>query len=154
LSNQFQFNVGEPYKFVTSVDTIPFSEAPLSATQAMDILKRETGFEKFNELLSIAYLHGQKIGWHDDGEKEVGNTIATLSLGSPATMYFRRHQAKSKRCDSGELCGRGEKRELLHFTLCHGDILIMNGRRIQACCEHQVVPQGFRIGKGALQWLV
>ncbi|KAK9728583.1 hypothetical protein K7432_000932 [Basidiobolus ranarum] len=160
LSNQFQFNVGEPYKFVTSVDTIPFSEAPESVIQAMNILKRETGYQDFNELLSIAYLQGQKIGWHDDGEKEVGEVIATLSLGSPATMYFRRHRLQSRRYEKnqekamlGNYTRRKEKQSVLDLNLRHGDVLIMHGRSIQKYFEHQVVPQGFRIAITARRML-
>jgi len=52
-------------------------------------VNEESGYQDFNELLIFAYLQGQKIKYHDDGEKGLGPRIATLSLGAPATMTLR-----------------------------------------------------------------
>ena len=43
----------------------------------------------FNEELIFAYLEGQKIEYHDDGEEGLGPCIATLSLGGRAKMHMR-----------------------------------------------------------------
>ena len=65
-------------------------------------------YRPFNELLCLGYMEKQSIGvsfsdvscssilidadnsqWHDDGEKDLGPDIASLSLGGAATMNFR-----------------------------------------------------------------
>lgn len=43
----------------------------------------------FNEVLSVMYREGQKMSWHDDGEVGLGPVVASLSLGSSATMSWR-----------------------------------------------------------------
>ena len=40
---------------------------------------------------------GGQIKWHDDGEASVGPVVASLSLGRPAVMGFRRKPKASKR---------------------------------------------------------
>ncbi|KAJ5087716.1 hypothetical protein N7456_011332 [Penicillium angulare] len=42
-----------------------------------------------NELLLIGYFEGMKMGYHDDGEKGLGPTIASLSLGGSSKMTLR-----------------------------------------------------------------
>jgi hypothetical protein len=42
-----------------------------------------------NELLVFAYMEGQKLEYHDDGETGLGPRIATLSLGGKAKMHLR-----------------------------------------------------------------
>ncbi|GME45323.1 Oxoglutarate/iron-dependent oxygenase [Neofusicoccum parvum] len=44
---------------------------------------------EFNELLALGYFERQKIDYHDDGEFGLGPTIATLSIGAPASMRIR-----------------------------------------------------------------
>lgn len=46
-------------------------------------------FVEFNEVLSVLYREGQKMSWHDDGEVGLGPVVASLSLGSSATMSWR-----------------------------------------------------------------
>lgn len=40
-------------------------------------------------MLSVLYREGQKMSWHDDGEPGLGPVVASLSLGSTATMEWR-----------------------------------------------------------------
>lgn len=96
--NSFSNNRGMPYKFVASVATLPFADSPwpLTTTRtrlnwvARKIVGRSfTKDGEFNELLTFGYFKGQKINFHDDGEKGLGETVATLSLGNSATMSFR-----------------------------------------------------------------
>ncbi|TQB70752.1 hypothetical protein MPDQ_008099 [Monascus purpureus] len=95
LTAQF---VGTPYKYIVSVDSRAFSDAP---DEIMRILGRLTwATERVvgltgdqvllpNELLAMGYLDGMKISYHDDGEESLGPTIASLSLGAKADMKFR-----------------------------------------------------------------
>lgn len=67
--------------------------------------------------------------FHDDGEKELGPTVATLSLGSPAIMNFR---GKKKAGFGGE---KKDRPIMLSFRLQHGDTVIMHGTRIHQYYE-------------------
>ena len=64
------------------------------------------------------------LQYHDDGEKELGPTVATLSLGGDATMMFRPKAKKPT-----------ELPAVLCITLRHGDIVVMHGTRIQKLYE-------------------
>lgn len=118
-TRNFLVNYGMPYKFIAATDTHPFSSAarPITATRsrlnwaAKYLLSNEPPssassisassqsssstqlhhFEEheFNEVLALGYFESQKISYHDDGEHGLGPTIATLSLGAPATMRIR-----------------------------------------------------------------
>ncbi|CBF75024.1 predicted protein [Aspergillus nidulans FGSC A4] len=98
LTAHFVTNFGAPYKYVVSVDSRGFSEACDPVLRALGRLTwatknavRSQGGNTYdpNELLLLGYFEEQKIGYHDDGESSLGPTIATLSLGSPATMAVR-----------------------------------------------------------------
>jgi hypothetical protein len=104
-------------------------------------------FHPFNELLSLGYFESSKIDvspvlltrmlnaladsskYHDDGEKELGPTIATLSLGCDAVMRFR-PKAKSNIGEKGTN-SKGTRKDVLRILLQHGDIVIMHGTLIQ-----------------------
>ncbi|OJD32311.1 oxoglutarate iron-dependent oxygenase [Diplodia corticola] len=99
LTQHFLMNYGMPYKFAVATASQPFSSAPrpITATRSRlnwaarhcvgaDVHSREA---EFNELLALGYFEKQKISYHDDGEKGLGPTIATLSIGAPATMSIR-----------------------------------------------------------------
>src|SRR5581483_7662542 len=77
-----------------------WSEAPKvcrdAFTYIQNIVKDFVPEAEFNEMLSAIYMEGQRMSWHDDGEKGVSPVIASLSLGSPAEMKFRRKQKKKE----------------------------------------------------------
>jgi hypothetical protein len=93
----FGMNFGMPYKFIATGDSKSFEDAPAAVRAVRTRLNwaqrafvnDESGYQDFNEELIFAYLEGQKIKYHDDGEKGLGPRIATLSLGAPATMNLR-----------------------------------------------------------------
>ncbi|QQK43144.1 Oxoglutarate/iron-dependent dioxygenase [Penicillium digitatum] len=98
LTSHFAVNYGMPYKYVVSVDSKGFDEAPNDMLQALGRLSWATekavisSGDKYlppNELLTLGYFEEMKIGFHDDGESSLGPTIATLSLGAKATMLVR-----------------------------------------------------------------
>ena len=98
LMNSFTINYGMPYKFIAAGESLPFTDAPWPVTEAVSRLNwadRMTSGdavkdqEKFNELYLVAYLQDQCMSYHDDGEKGLGSTVATLSLGGRAEMGFR-----------------------------------------------------------------
>ncbi|KAK1145701.1 hypothetical protein N8T08_003937 [Aspergillus melleus] len=91
----FAANYGMPYKYVVSVASKAFSEAPPVILQALGRLTWATekaldsDYLPPNELLALGYFEAMKIGYHDDGEVSLGPTIATLSLGGPSEMKIR-----------------------------------------------------------------
>ena len=97
LMTAFSMNYGMPYKFVASGASRSFEAAPEAVNlararlnwAARTFLEDSEGNKDFNEELIFAYLQGQKIEYHDDGESGLGPRIATLSLGGPATMHLR-----------------------------------------------------------------
>lgn len=111
LTRHFGKNYGSPYKFVVSVESSAFKGAPqpiLKAlmmmtwagekvisdmadivTEAWDPALVPNVYQDFNELLHLGYMEKDMIDYHDDGESELGPTVATLSLGSPSTMAFK-----------------------------------------------------------------
>ncbi|KAI2740369.1 hypothetical protein DTO013E5_5410 [Penicillium roqueforti] len=98
LTSHFAVNYGMPYKYVVSVDSKGFDEAPNDMLQALGRLSWATekavisSGDKYlppNELLTLGYFEEMKIGFHDDGESSLGPSIATLSLGAKATMFVR-----------------------------------------------------------------
>ena len=98
LMNSFTINYGMPYKFIAAGESLPFTDAPWPVTEAVSRLnwadRMTSGTavkdqENFNELYLVAYLQDQSMSYHDDGEKGLGSTVATLSLGGRAEMNFR-----------------------------------------------------------------
>lgn len=93
----FGMNYGMPYKFIASGDSRSFEDAPAAIRAAwsrLNFAQREfvnepAGYQDFNEELVFAYMQGQNIKYHDDGERGLGPRIATLSLGAGATMSLR-----------------------------------------------------------------
>ncbi|KAK8040511.1 hypothetical protein PG991_000299 [Apiospora marii] len=165
LTSHFAYNYGAFYKFGVFVDSVGFEDAPgtilkglaqldwaqsLGITHLSEFIRKlpvdysDTSMslkpETFNELLALGYFQGSKISYHDDGEKELGPTVATLSLGSPAIMRFR----PKKRTKLGQegTTKNGDKPAVLSFVLNHGDIVIMHGTDIHREYEHDVIPSG------------
>ncbi|KAB8237547.1 uncharacterized protein BDW43DRAFT_321906 [Aspergillus alliaceus] len=98
LTAHFAVNYGMPYKYVVSVKSKGFDEAPKVILRALGRLKwaTEKALDRArdiarapNEMLVLGYFEGMKIGYHDDGESSLGPTIATLSLGAQSTMLIR-----------------------------------------------------------------
>ncbi|KAI0008311.1 hypothetical protein F4779DRAFT_641977 [Xylariaceae sp. FL0662B] len=166
LTNHFSTNFGAPYKFGVAVQTLAgFDEAPepvmkslLRLSWAGDAAIQTTAahvnehglpvqegaipteFQPFNEELILAYFQDCKIRYHDDGEKELGPTVATLSLGSPAVMQFR--AKRNKVIGYTDDLTKKERGSLLSFVLENGDKVVMHGAMLQQNYDHQVVPVG------------
>ena len=95
----FSMNYGMPYKFVASGASRSFEdERTPSAVRncrsrlewaANEFLPTPGEKANFNEELIFAYMEGQKIEYHDDGEEGLGSKIAALSLGGSAKMHMR-----------------------------------------------------------------
>ncbi|CCX14284.1 Similar to hypothetical protein CGB_L3030C [Cryptococcus gattii WM276]; acc. no. XP_003197167 [Pyronema omphalodes CBS 100304] len=97
---------------------------------AYDLLKGRVNWMHpevgFNEILSVGDLENQAMNYHQDGEKGLGPTVASVPLGCPAEMCFRVKKT-----------GNGLKisKPCLKLMLHHGDIMIMHGADIQRVYE-------------------
>lgn len=80
------------------------------------------------------------MGYHDDGEKELGPTVASISFGAAATMSWR--PKKKNDIPGGASSAKKTKGDVLKIILRHGDIMIMDGSDIQKYYEHQVEAHG------------
>ncbi|CAG8955754.1 hypothetical protein HYFRA_00011620 [Hymenoscyphus fraxineus] len=108
VTRHWSANYGAPYKFgVLQGTSKSFSEAPRTLLKALkrvqwiceELFKKEnntqdddspaTQLKEFNEVLNVGYFETCRMGFHDDGEKQLGPTVASLSFGSSATMSFR-----------------------------------------------------------------
>ncbi|SMY22342.1 unnamed protein product [Zymoseptoria tritici ST99CH_1A5] len=101
----FSMNYGMPYKFIAGGACLPFTDSPwpvraarANLNWASQTLLDPTDHEDMNELLIFAYMEGQKIDYHDDGESGLGPRIATLSLGGKARMNLRMKQKHHLGC--------------------------------------------------------
>ncbi|KAI1408519.1 hypothetical protein F5Y13DRAFT_204698 [Hypoxylon sp. FL1857] len=159
LTSHFSANYGAPYKFGVIVDsTTPFMLAP---TPVLETQKRLTwagheavklthelikenrldvrenaipeSFEPYNEQLVLGYFEEAIISPHDDGEKELGPNVASLSLGSPSVMKF---QPKKK---SGIEDGQSPVASII---LKHGDMVVMHAGGIHKNYLHSVDSKG------------
>ncbi|KAI5867639.1 hypothetical protein GGS23DRAFT_612775 [Durotheca rogersii] len=166
LTSHFSVNFGAPYKFGVVVKTTsgfmdapdPIIESVLRLTWAGKtacditnqliekdaILTPENAIPKdikpYNEQLILGYFENSKISPHDDGEKEVGPNVATLSLGSPAQMRF--HPKKNTNLGNPQDKSKRHRQPMLGFLLEHGDTLVMHGSQIQKLYIHAVDPYG------------
>ncbi|EIW66506.1 hypothetical protein TREMEDRAFT_74716 [Tremella mesenterica DSM 1558] len=165
LAQHFTLNSGAEYKYAVDTVSVSFEDSPACVMEALALyvillfLRLEThvrlrtealrvlGEEaNFNEILSVLYCQGQKMNWHDDGEEGLGPIVASLSLGSQATMSFRR-KTRRLRLPDGQT--KVNAVPSLSITLSHGDVVIMQGDKLQRRYEHRVVPKGFRIAATA-----
>ncbi|KAL7269960.1 hypothetical protein RUND412_007342 [Rhizina undulata] len=181
LTQHFTFNCGKPYKFVVDVDSMPFDQSPEVVNKALELIHKRVGLiypdAEFNEILSVGYFEEQKMGYHDDGEAGLGDTVASISLGAPSRFRFRlkskyvnetqRWKSQDVNWDMVEMFGnaieggnvsrrkkksKGSTRVKLDLLLSHGDTMIMRGKDIQKYWEHSAVPSGlFRIAVTARQ---
>ncbi|KAL8899367.1 MAG: hypothetical protein Q9207_006236 [Kuettlingeria erythrocarpa] len=112
LTSHFSNNFGLPYKYSANVPSTPFAEAPRLVTDALNRMiwagtkaSEDEPMLPLNEVLVLGYYKDQQIGYHDDGEKELGPTIVTFSFGASAKMEIRMkpkyfYGATSKKCDT------------------------------------------------------
>ncbi|KAI1087669.1 hypothetical protein F5B19DRAFT_499810 [Rostrohypoxylon terebratum] len=168
LTSHFSANYGAPYKFGVVVETTnSLSEAQPSIVETLlrltwageisvmttsqlikdnDLPVRDGAipneFEKFNELLALGYFEGAKISAHDDGEKELAPTVATLSLGSASVMKF--YPKKNIDVGTGVKSKGAKGDQVLSIVLMHGDMVVMHGAGIQKCYLHSVESYGIR----------
>ncbi|KAI0545032.1 hypothetical protein F4679DRAFT_599977 [Xylaria curta] len=164
LTSHFSCNMGADYKFGVVVETSNgFDTAPDPVMKALSRLTWSGAaavaltaehvrasklsidsdsmpgtFIDFNEQLMLGYFQDSQISYHDDGEKELGPTVATLSLGSPSIMRFR---GKKKAGFENTIASNDI---MLSFVLEHGDIVIMHGTKIHQHYEHAVFAEGVR----------
>lgn len=85
--------------------------------------------------------------YHDDGETELGPTVAALSLGSPSIMKFRPKYNKSGFGDTlpiGSRTGGGRAyKPVLEVPMKHGDMMVMHGAHIHRIYEVSSRPSGY-----------
>ncbi|KAL1884208.1 hypothetical protein VTK73DRAFT_5344 [Phialemonium thermophilum] len=165
-TRHFAQNWGAPYKFGVAVQSKSFDEAPpailkalhrmlwggnAAASSASEWIKNLSQVDPvpnrdvvFNELLSLGYMQDDRISYHDDGEKQLGPTVATLSLGSPAVMSFRPKRKAKIQTTYGKKGPKGDFVEVLVLPLYHGDLVVMHGTRIHRLYDHKVDPHGGR----------
>lgn len=86
----------------------------------------------FNEVLSIAYMEEQGMGFHSDNEANIGDTVGSLSLGSSARMKFRvkakdRNSINSRSCQPRVVLtlGLNHVRANLFFVKAHFTVLML-----------------------------
>ncbi|KAI5810759.1 hypothetical protein BZA77DRAFT_254299, partial [Pyronema omphalodes] len=132
----YTYNVGAQYKYVANQPTVTFEEAHPVVRAACNLLKGRVNWMHpgvdFNEILSVGYLEDQAMNFHQDGEKGLGPTVASISLGCPAEMLFR-----VKKSGTGKV-----SKPCLKLMLHHGDIMIMHGADIQRVYEVSLIMQG------------
>ncbi|TKA25292.1 hypothetical protein B0A50_06196 [Salinomyces thailandicus] len=100
LMTAYAINFGMPYKFITVGVSKSFEGASWVVRACRGILNwaqrtflaDPAAYHEFNEELLFAYMEGQKIEYHDDGEEGLGPRIATMSLGGKAKMHLRMKQ--------------------------------------------------------------
>ncbi|XDG07690.1 hypothetical protein ABKA04_007305 [Annulohypoxylon sp. FPYF3050] len=168
LTSHFSANYGAPYKFGVVVETTnslseaqpPIVETLLRLTWAGEVsvatstqLIKDNSLpvrdgampnelERFNEMLALGYFESAKISPHDDGEKELAPTVATLSLGSRSTMKF--YPKKNIDIGTGIKSNGTRGDQVLSIVLLHGDMVVMHGAGIQKCYLHGVESHGIR----------
>ncbi|RAL68664.1 hypothetical protein DID88_007373 [Monilinia fructigena] len=153
VTAHFASNWGAPYKFLVAHEANSFEDAPVPIMKAMQRMtwagkqafsgRDDAEFTPFNEVLCLGYFESMHIGYHDDGEDTLGETVATLSLGASSTMSFR---PKAKSIIGGVLKStkgsKVSKKDYVRVTLNHGDIIVMHGSGIHKYYEHSVTPHG------------
>ncbi|KAH7312117.1 2OG-Fe(II) oxygenase superfamily-domain-containing protein [Rhexocercosporidium sp. MPI-PUGE-AT-0058] len=150
LTQQFGLNYGATYKFIVRTESKSFSNAPPAILRVLkrctwaaeDAVNQHGGvYEAPNELLALGYTECGEMGYHDDGEKTVGSTVTSLSLGCRSTMNFR---PKSETTLFGPSRKTGHKPAVLQFSIEHGDLMVMHGSTIQKLYEHCANTYGQR----------
>ena len=92
-TRHFCANFGRQYHASMDISTTPFEEAdPLVnelVRRGKAIVQDRLGVDvDFNEALCLAYLPDMSIGWHNDGEADLEDTIISHSFGANCEMKF------------------------------------------------------------------
>ncbi|KAF8543264.1 hypothetical protein BDD12DRAFT_874882 [Trichophaea hybrida] len=165
-TSHFTYNVGAQYNYVADQPTVTFEEASPVVRRALELIKQRVGMiypnVAFNEVLNVGYFESQRMNYHQDGERGLGPTVASISLGCPAVMKFRikgsgrntvRHIEDDADDEENLMPLKKEPAVRLTLRLHHGDIMIMHGATIQSVWEHAAQPLGlFRIAATA-RWI-
>ncbi|RMZ80820.1 hypothetical protein DV737_g2875, partial [Chaetothyriales sp. CBS 132003] len=94
LANYFQSTWGAEYGFHGFQASTPVAQAPPSVSAARQLLEHvamsELGnYSHSNSVQIFAFIQGQGLEWHTDGEGELGETVSILNLGGDATFKLR-----------------------------------------------------------------
>ncbi|KAE9365208.1 hypothetical protein N431DRAFT_420140 [Stipitochalara longipes BDJ] len=157
LTAHWAHNWGAPYKYSVAQESTAFGDAPPVILKVLkrltwagkeavmgghDTVEGDEEFQSFNELLSVGYFENSHMGYHDDGEKTLGSTVASISLGCSSTMKWRPKRLNKIVSEQENKNQRGTKKEVLSIVLKHGDIVVQHGSGIQKLYEHTVIPNG------------
>ena len=86
LGQQFVHNAGAPYKFIVKTSTQPLAEAAPVITEALELLKSRVNLMipvDFNEILSVAYMEGQRM---EVNVLDMGLTDSTTTTANLESM--------------------------------------------------------------------
>ncbi|KAH8886697.1 hypothetical protein GQ53DRAFT_599597, partial [Thozetella sp. PMI_491] len=163
LTRHFTHNFGAPYKFGVAVQSSGFDSAPECVLKALHRLDWAAKMsvdattemisqlphagndsppserQQYNELLVLGYMTDDEIRYHDDGESQLGPTVATLSLGCPALMRFRPKASAKFPTSLVAQTAKGCLQDILQVPIEHGDMVVMHG-----ALQHAVKPFGPR----------
>lgn len=82
LGQQFMHNAGAPYKFVVQTASQPLDEAAPVIREAIDLIQKRANILvpcEFNEILSVAYMEGQRMDVRPRYSSLIQSTIMTES---------------------------------------------------------------------------
>src|SRR5271154_4302362 len=80
LGQQFMHNAGAPYKFIIKTFSQPMAEAAPVIAEALNLLKNRVNLLvpcDFNEILSVAYMEGQRMEVRNHFASRVKSSITT-----------------------------------------------------------------------------
>ncbi|KAJ3172794.1 hypothetical protein HDU87_007796 [Geranomyces variabilis] len=89
VTQNYCHNAGRAYSHAVKLPATDIKHDPAVIQRSRQILQEISPQSKINELLSMFYLQGQKMAFHDDGEHDVQGPIVGWSLGSDSIMRFR-----------------------------------------------------------------
>jgi alkylated DNA repair dioxygenase AlkB len=116
---------GDDYSYANL--TIKGCEWGFVTSKLKELVEKETGYS-FNSCLLNWYKDGNdKIGWHADREKQLGENpvIAAFNLGDSRTFHLRKKEDRSVKFE---------------YVLEAGDILVMD-EYCQNIWEHAILPE-------------
>src|SRR5271156_2525669 len=91
LGQQFVHNAGAPYKFIVKTSTQPLAEAAPVITEALELLRSRVNLMipvDFNEILSVAYMEGQRMEVTVLDIGLTGSTTMTVNLESMMSLLL------------------------------------------------------------------